>query len=94
MGLAIHIAEDEDVVKEEQRAARPKKRICSGDEKENSAQEGDGEKKKTLEVQKKSERKVEGTERKVVKGEGLRKVSSNSVSGKSKAGARVGLRRL
>ena len=89
MGLAIQIAEDVDVQAGE---ARPKKRVCSGDEKENSVQEG--EPRKGLEVQKKTEKRPEGVERKVGKGESLRKVSSNSVSGKGKTGARVGLRRL
>ena len=93
LGLAIQIAEDDDVVKDEA-AARPRKRVCSGEEKENSLVQEGGDQAKSIEVLKKSEWKVEGAERKVVKGDGLRKVSSNSVSGKSKGGARVGLRRL
>ena len=89
VGLAIQIAEDEDSHVED---SRPKKRVCSGDEKENSVQED--ETPKSVEVLKKAEKRPEGAERKVVKGESLRKVSSNSVSGKGKTGARVGLRRL
>ena len=89
VGLAIHIAEDNDIRTE---GTRPKKRVCSADEKENSMQEGEAE--RGLEVQKKAAKKPDGVEKKVVKGASLRKVSSNSVSGKGKTGARVGLRRL